>query len=136
MPRKGEYVKFKNFERKIKPIFMIYGDFEIVLVPEDNGKQNPNESYTIKYQKHVTCCYGYKWVYVDDNFSKPFKSYLGKDTVYNFIKSTIKESKYSNEVMKNILAKNLWWLKKRMKILRTLQNVEFVIIIILMVMLK
>ena len=88
--------------------------------------QNPNESYTNKYQKHIA---NYK-------FSKPFKSYLGKDTVYNFIKSTIKESKYSNEVMKNILAKNLWWLKKRMKILRTLQNVEFVIIIILMVMLK
>ena len=24
---------------------MIYADFEIILVPEDNGKQNPNESY-------------------------------------------------------------------------------------------
>ena len=60
MPREGEYVKFKNFERKIKSIFMIYGDFEIALVPEDNGKQNQNESYTIKYQKHVTCGYGHK----------------------------------------------------------------------------
>ena len=25
---------------------MIYADFEIILVPEDNGKQNPNDSYT------------------------------------------------------------------------------------------
>ena len=38
MPQKGEYFKFKNFERKIKSPFMIYADFVIILVPEDNGK--------------------------------------------------------------------------------------------------
>ena len=31
----------KNYERKIKSLFMIYADFESILVPEDNGKQNP-----------------------------------------------------------------------------------------------
>ena len=41
---------------------MIYGDSEIILVPEDNGKQNPNESYTNKYQKHVACSFGYKLI--------------------------------------------------------------------------
>ena len=46
MPKKGEYVKFKNFERKIKSPFMICAYFESILVPEDNEKQNPNESYT------------------------------------------------------------------------------------------
>ena len=54
IPKKGEYVKFKNFVRKIKSPFMIYADFESILVPEDNRKQNPNESYTNKYKK--TCC--------------------------------------------------------------------------------
>ena len=39
MPKKGEYVKFKNYERKIKSAFIIYADFESILVPEDNGKQ-------------------------------------------------------------------------------------------------
>ena len=39
MPKKGEYVKFKNFQRTIKSPFMIYTDFEIFLVPEDSGKQ-------------------------------------------------------------------------------------------------
>ena len=60
MPKKSKYVKFKNFERKIKSLFMICADFESILVPKDNGKQNPNESYTNKYQKHVPCSYGYK----------------------------------------------------------------------------
>ena len=41
-PKKGEYVKFKNFEGKIKSSFMIYADFENILVPGDNPKQNPN----------------------------------------------------------------------------------------------
>ena len=36
MPNKGEYVKFKNIERKINSPFMIYVDFESILVPEDN----------------------------------------------------------------------------------------------------
>ena len=44
MPKKAEYIKFKNFGRKIKSPFMIYADFESILIPEDNGNQNPNES--------------------------------------------------------------------------------------------
>ena len=65
MPKKNKYVKFKNFERKIKSSFMIYGDVESILLPEDNGKRNPNQSYTNKYKKH-TYRYGYKLAYVDD----------------------------------------------------------------------
>ena len=53
MPKKDECVKFKNYERKIKSPFMIYTDFESTSVPENNGKQNPKESYTNKYQKHI-----------------------------------------------------------------------------------
>ena len=73
MPEKGEHIKLKNFGRKIKSPFMTYADFESILVPEDNRKQNLNESYTSKYQKHVACSYGYKLVC--DKFGKPFKSY-------------------------------------------------------------
>ena len=69
-------------------------------MPEDNGKQNPKESYTNKFQKHIACSYGYKLVCVDDKFSKAFKIYLGKDGVYNFINNIIKEIKYRSDVMK------------------------------------
>ena len=50
-PKNVEHIRFKNYERKIKSPFMIYADFESILIPEDNGKQNPEESYTNKYQK-------------------------------------------------------------------------------------
>ena len=65
---------------------MIYAYFEIILVPEDNEKQFPNESYINKYQKHVASTYGCKLLLCfDHKISKPFKPYLGKDAVYNFI---------------------------------------------------
>ena len=79
-----------------------------MLVPEDNGNQNPEESHTNKYQKHITCNYSYKLEYVD-MFSTPFKTYLGEDAVYNFINGMIEESQYYSEVIiKHILTKNLY----------------------------
>ena len=62
MLNKGEYTKIKNFERKIKLPFAIYADFESIIIPEDKGKQNPEESYTNKNQKHVASSYGYELV--------------------------------------------------------------------------
>ena len=107
MPKKSEYVKFKNCERKLKPPLMIYADFESILVLEDSVKENPNESYTSKYQKHVACSYGYRLVCVNDKFSKPFKSNIGEDVVHNFISSMIKESKYCSDVIKKHFNKEL-----------------------------
>ena len=59
MSKDGEYVKSINYERKIKSPCAV---FESILVSEDNGKQNPKESYTNKYQKHIACSYFYKLV--------------------------------------------------------------------------
>ena len=71
---------------------MICADFESILVPEDNKKQNPDNSCTNKYQKHVTC---------------------NEDTILLIV--------WLNKVnivmmwWKNILTKNLWGLKKMVK---------------------
>ena len=37
MPKEGEFVKLKNYERKIQSSFITYADFEGILVPENNG---------------------------------------------------------------------------------------------------
>ena len=74
MPQIGKYVKFKNYERKIKSQFIIYAHFESILAPEDNARQNPEESYTKKYQKHIAYGYGYKLVRAGDKFSNSFKA--------------------------------------------------------------
>ena len=46
MSKKDEYVKFKNYQGKRKSPFMIYADFESILVSEDNEKQNSINSHT------------------------------------------------------------------------------------------
>ena len=121
MSKKGEYFKFRNYEKKIKLPFMSYAHFRRFLMPGDNGEQNLKESYTNKYQKHISCSYGYKLVCIEDKYSKLFKTYLDKEAVYNFINNMIKESKYCSEVMKKRFNKELVMTKKKtMKIIRTL----------------
>lgn len=68
MPKEGEYIKFKKFERKVNSPFIIYADSESILVPEDNGKQDSDVCYMDKYQNHISCSYGYKLECADDEF--------------------------------------------------------------------
>ena len=84
IPKKCEYVKFKNCEKQLN--HLIYAVFENILVSKDNKKQNLYDSCTNKSQKHIPCSYGNKLFCADDKFSKPFKTYLGNDAVHNFIK--------------------------------------------------
>ena len=107
MPRKGGHVKIKNYERKIKLLFIIYADFR-----ENNGMQNPEESNRNIYQKHLPCSYGYKLVCVDDKFSELFKTYLGEDDVYNFTDNIIKERKHCSDVIKKNFNKELLMTKE------------------------
>ena len=67
-------------------------------MPENKGKQNPEDYYTRKYKKHITCSYWYKSV--DYTFSKPFKTYLGKKI--KFTVSLIVWLKKASILMK-------WW---------------------------
>ena len=36
MPKKGDFVKFQNYDRKIKSPFLICANFEKILVPDKN----------------------------------------------------------------------------------------------------
>ena len=72
---------------------MIYAD-EVFMY--QNGKLNPDESYTNKCQIYVDFSFGYKLACVDGQFIKPFESYLGHDVVHRFISNMVEESKYCN----------------------------------------
>ena len=52
MLKKGKYLKFKIYERIIKSLFVIYADFESILVPEDRRNENPKEFYKNIFEKH------------------------------------------------------------------------------------
>ena len=60
---------------------MIYAPKVYYFRTQKNGRQNGNQSYTKKYQIHVSCSFVYKLVYVDDQFCKPFKWYIVQDDI-------------------------------------------------------
>ena len=65
-PEQGQYINFKNSKRLIKGPFIIYGDFECVLIPSnDNIDFGLN---TKEYQDHIVWSYGYKLICVDDHW--------------------------------------------------------------------
>ena len=78
-------------------------DFKTILVPEDNEKQNPDESYRKKFQKYITCGYSYKIVCNDYKFSNPFKSYLSQASIFNLINCMVQKSHYCSEWWKKII---------------------------------
>ena len=63
IPKEGEHVTFKNYERKTNLAFTIYAGFESILAVENNGKQNPDKFYTNKYQKNSACNKSFKSSY-------------------------------------------------------------------------
>ena len=69
--RKVNILNSKILKEKQKLPFTMHAEFESILVPEENRNQNPNKSYSNKYQKHIACSYGYKLVCVYDDFYKP-----------------------------------------------------------------
>ena len=79
--QKSEYVRFKNYDKRITSTFLINADFEGILLPENNWKQNLNQPYTSKCKKDVTSGYDYELVYVDNKCSKLLKSHLGNDGI-------------------------------------------------------
>ena len=66
---------------------------------------------------------------VDDNFIKPFKSYLDKDVVNNIIDIMVEEKKYCSDVMKK-------YFKKEIVMAKEMLNVGFAIVLMLMTILK
>ena len=78
----------------------------------------------------------YKLVCVDNKFSKTFKTYLGKDAVYNFISNIVEESKYCIEVMKKDFSKEIVMTKEDNEDFRTLLNIGSVTMIMLRIMSK
>ena len=81
-------------------------------MPEDNGKQNAEETYMNKYQKHIACSYGYNLVCAGDKFSNLFRTYLGKTSVGTFFDNMIEKSKYCGEVIKKHFGKKLVMIKQ------------------------
>ena len=99
-------IKLKSFFKQLAVPFTIYADFESVFKRVSGSDRKNNASYTEKYQAHITCSFAYKFVYVDDKFSKPVVLYRVKHSINRFIETVLKEYDYFKSVIKENKNKN------------------------------
>ena len=124
MPKEGSKVFFKNYRNQLMAPFVIYADFESITPrnldstvftppPKHNVLETILKSFSMPYQKHVNCGYGYKVVCCyDDKYTKPTQVYRGPNAVYKFIEAILQEEKHCKETMKKCFNKDLRMSKK------------------------
>ena len=103
---KSDSISFKNYFKQLPAPFKIYADFECVLKEVKSNDKN-NDSYAEKYQDHIPCSFAFKVVCIDNEFSKKFVLYGGKNAVYRFIEAILEEYDYCKKMIKKHFNKNL-----------------------------
>ena len=87
-----KWFKFTNVYKQDKLKFVIYCDFESLLVPIQDCEHDPNvKSFTRNTHKHVPCAYSYIVVSSIEGYTKPPVTYRGKDAVSHFLNSLLEE---------------------------------------------
>ena len=84
MPNKGLIVEFYDGQNQFKAPFMIYANFEPILMPIHCPNYDPNKPHTTKVNQRIPsgyCVYS-KFAYGD--IDDPLKLYRGKDCVEKF----------------------------------------------------
>ena len=92
-------IKFKNYFKRIQVPFKIYADCESNL----EGVEIYEGSYSKKDQDHILCSFAYKFVCIDDKFSKPIVVFRNENAAYEIIKAILEEYKHYKKLMKNTL---------------------------------
>ena len=110
----------------LQAAFVIYANPESNLkeVKKPN-KDNADASYTVKYQGHLACNYGYKVVCIDERFSKQVQIYQSENAVYRFIKKMFEEVGYCKEFIK--INFNTELTMKMKNILENLINITYIL---------
>ena len=98
-------------ERHDNDWFQVNGKQKIKMAKK-YGFVNPKIKIMLSAVLFINYC-------VDDQFSLPFKSYLGQDVVHKFITNMVEESQYCSHVMKEHFNKELFMTSKDNEIFRS-----------------
>lgn len=94
MPKEGEKIKFKDFNRSMKVPFVAYADLECMLKPiQDGGTIGTKKACsTTKYQKHEAISFSYYIAQDGNDYGEPVE-YFGEDAAQEFVIKLLEESK-------------------------------------------
>ena len=91
---KSSTISFKNYFKQIPVPFKIYADFKCIFKKVDIIECDSDSSYTKNYHDLIPCGFAYKVACIDNRFSKKVILHRGKDTVFKFVGSILKEYDY------------------------------------------
>lgn len=97
LPEKNSVLKFKNYERQLRINFIIYADFECLLL--NSNEQNCENTESLKL--HQPSCFGYYICCSHNSSLNKYVAYRGSDCVTVFIKSLIKDAKRIRTILSN-----------------------------------
>ena len=92
MPSKGSTAEFYDGQNQFKVPFMMYADFESILMPIQGADPNPSQPYITKVNQHIPsgwCVYS-KFAYGD--VKEPSTIYRSEDCVKRFCDHIVSEA--------------------------------------------
>ena len=99
LPKAHDMVYFKNYQKGLAALFVIYADFEAITEKVYGCQPNNDKSYTASYQKHEDCRYGYEVVCRhDDKYSKPVHIHRGENAVHKFMDKMLEEIEWCKKM--------------------------------------
>jgi hypothetical protein len=82
---------YKDIRKQLKVPYVIYADFESLLVPIKGCENDPEKSQTAKTTKHIACGFAGKVVGLTKGTSKQPIVYRGQYTVVKFVECMVQE---------------------------------------------
>jgi len=96
-------LSYTDVSKQLKVPFVIYADFESLIVDTDEPKPDNNISFTHKSQHHQPCGFSYTVVSTIDNYCKEPFVYRGEDAVNKFLTCLFEEEKQIIDIVNNIV---------------------------------
>jgi hypothetical protein len=87
----SEWMYYKDIRKQLKVPYVIYADFESLLVPIKGCENDPEKSQTAKTTKHIACGFAGKVVGLTKGTSKQPIVYRGQYTVVKFVECIVQK---------------------------------------------
>lgn len=84
-PQPGNIYTFKDYAKSMRVNFVIYADFESVLLPVDTCEPNSSNSFTLTTHIHKPHSFAYYIKCAHDDSASKFVLYRGEDCAQKFI---------------------------------------------------
>ena len=98
---------FKEVGKQLKVPFVIYADFESILVECNTPSLEDHASGTQKAQHHLPCGFCYTVVSTVDQYNKPPVVYRGEDAVDKFLDCLLQEENRLSQILDTIVPMNI-----------------------------